>query len=204
MPRPVKRLPWLLLLAPLLLARPAPALACSCADQSIDDAFRDASAVFEGRVIALQRVDAEGDELPSVVATLRVTRTWKGANRETVIVRTPATDGTCGFGFRQDQSFLVYATGELDAHGAGLRTTLCSRSKRVEDASADLTVLGAGVTPVDIVDEPAVTRAQVPPQSGGCAGCAVSGSRRVAGPAAGIGLAVVVAAVLRSARRRRR
>lgn len=166
----------------------------------MQDALRDASAVFEGRVIALQRLPGEGDTLPAVMATLRVTRTWKGANRETVIVRTPATDGTCGFAFRQDESFLVYAAGELDRQGAGLTTTLCSRSKRIEEASEDVAALGAGVTPVDIVDEPAVAHAQVPPGAGGCGGCAVSGAHV---SSAGVGLAIALALVV-SARRRRR
>jgi hypothetical protein len=69
-------------------------------------------------------------------ATLRVSEVWKGSERETLEVSTSSQEGACGYPFKEGQEYLVYAYG-----GQGLETDLCSQTKPLSEAGADLAVL---------------------------------------------------------------
>lgn len=146
---------------------PAPARACSCMATTVEDAIASSSAIFEARV---ERVEPDGAVL---VVTLAVTQAWAGVEGEHVTVRTRGDSAACGFPFEEGGRYLVFATGESEQ----LAVSLCSHTARIEDAAADRGALGAGVIPVDVVDEsiesvrPPRTE---PPARGGCASCAAS------------------------------
>lgn len=187
------RAPLTLTAALLLVLAPARALACSCMAMDVEAAFSRADAVFEGRVVEVER---GSDPSAPVRVTMEVVQHWKGVESERVVVETAADSAMCGVAFAPQTSWLVYASREGGALSAGL----CSRTARIEEAAEDLAELGAGVVPVDIgeddeVEEPA---SRERPARGGCASCAVA--RRGVDPPA---LAALLAALALLARRRR-
>ena len=188
--------------------------ACSCMRQEPAEAVEDSASVFEGRVSAVV------EEERGFRVTLSVVRTWKGADAETVEVRTAGSSAACGFPFEEGKSYLVYA--RLAEEDGVQPVSLCSRTGLIENAHEDLAFLGAGVTPVNPTvgpgSQPAVGptdqaggqqsnparggsgsdphRAAVTPGSGGCQSCAasISAADRLAdlGGGAVIGLATLM------------
>jgi MYXO-CTERM domain-containing protein len=185
--KPVIRISFLLLgvslvvLAAVDAISPSRAAACSCLAMPADAAFETAASVFEGRVISIEPASEMQLEV-----RLRVVRTWKGADAEEVTVYTASQGATCGYEFALDRSYLVYtdaASAEGDAPGTEL-VSLCSNTKPVEDAAAELAELGPGATPVDpgqgLGAAPAGEEDSVePPARGGCASCSAGGPTTV-------------------------
>ena len=123
--------------------QPACVFACSCRPPgSPAAALADATAVFAGRVTAISTPANSGGPDPTEV-TFTVARSWKGADRSTMVLRTPASSASCGVDFVQGQEYLVYAR---DSEGR-LETNLCSRTTQLGMAGEDLAVLGAGSAP---------------------------------------------------------
>ena len=131
-----------------LLLTSAPARACSCVFPSVASARQDAAAVFEGRVLDVTDVRADGgSEIGVREVKLAVVRTCKGLDKdEQVSLHTNAQVSLCGYAFAEGTSYLVYA----DQDGAQLSVSACSRTRPVADAREDLIALGAGATPVSI------------------------------------------------------
>jgi hypothetical protein len=135
----------ILLLATLSEATPAPAnAACTCMSpkRPACEMWWQTSAVFVGRAIRIRTVNEEtADGLRvSKIVTLRVAERFQGASGEREIeVRTGAGGGDCGFDFRQNQNYLVYAA--RSALTGRLETGICTRTARVEDAAPDLEYL---------------------------------------------------------------
>jgi hypothetical protein len=149
----------------------APALACSCVPQTVEQAKQDAVAIFEGRVTSIVAAPDSDPDMPALLVTLEVTRSWQGlAEQATVTLRTAESSASCGYGFRQGTSYLVYAAGAP----ARLEVHHCGRTQPLSDASEDLAALGEGVTPG--TREP--VRDATPPttQRGGCASTKASAS----------------------------
>jgi hypothetical protein len=151
---------------------PDSACACSCASQTVEEAINSSDAIFEGRVVEVQK-DADSDSVStrSNTVRLRVVRSWKGVGEEKLTVRTATNDAGCGYPFRANQSYLVYA----NSSRAGLRVGLCGRTKPIEQAKEDLDVLGMGEVPVSAQlpqDEKRVLQPPNPPaEQAGCASC---------------------------------
>lgn len=162
------RLPATVASLAILLAAD-PARACSCMQIDVPAAFAQADAVFEGRVLEIER---SGGVLR---ATLSVVQHWKGIESERVLVQTAGDSAACGVAFQVATSWLVYAERE----GEALRASLCSRTARIEDAQADLAQLGAGVVPVDIGPGDGVEEEEPRerPARGGCASCSIVSAR---------------------------
>lgn len=157
---------------------PRAARACECVESTPAAAFAAHVAVFEGRVVEVQPGDPSG--YTSVV--MEVVQYWKGISTERITVFTPTAESMCGLPFDTEQSWLVYA----DREGERLVTGLCARTRRIEDAEADIAVLGAGIVPVEITDddevEPPATgsaRQGAPATRAGCASCAAAPSGRI-------------------------
>jgi MYXO-CTERM domain-containing protein len=148
----------------------------------IEDAIARSTAIFEGRV---ETIEGHGGPLE---VTFAVTQAWGGVDHEHVEVRTDAAG--CGFPFEVGGRYLVFATGEPGL----LEVSLCSHTARIEDAGTDRAALGAGVIPVDVVDEtvdpvrPPRTEA---PGRGGCASCAASAGTPIPGWLWALGLVLL-------------
>lgn len=130
----------------VLLLSSAPALACKCMLPEIAEARDDASALFEGRVVSLERQE-DPNSITDRRVTLAVVRSWKALHDvERVDVYTNSSTAACGYPFEENTSYLVYAR---ESEGR-LHVSLCSRTRPVAEAEKDLVVLGAGATPVHI------------------------------------------------------
>lgn len=71
--------------------------------------------------------------------SLRVSEVWKGPDQGTLQVSTPSQGGACGYHFEEGREYLVYAHGKQ-----GLKTHICTETKPLAEADADLAVLGEG------------------------------------------------------------
>jgi hypothetical protein len=122
------------------------ASACSCGGSGAP--FREvakgagSSAVFSGEVI-----DAEkGPQISRF--TFRVSKVWKGKQRETRTVSTPSYGAACGYPFKEGKEYLVYAywgpTGSPPR--PSLKEDACGPTKLLSEADANLRVLGNGET----------------------------------------------------------
>lgn len=171
---------WGGLLAAFCLTSSArPAHACRCKQGALPDALAGATAVFEGLVTSVDKVQGAEGAPASLDAHFKVVSVWKGSdNAEQVSVRTALSSAACGVKFEPGVSYLVFAHGEDDA----LQVTSCSRTRRTSEAAEDLAALGAGVTPVSMEDikaaEVAASKAEessstpLPDTTKGQAGCA--------------------------------
>ena len=150
-----------------LLVAPEPAHACSCVQVPPAQAMAEHDAVFEGRVLS---VEPASDPSQVMTATLEVVQHWKGVETEQVTVSTAAMESVCGVSFEVGTSWLVYA----DVENGALRTGLCSRTRRIEEADEDLAELGADVVLVEVGEDDEVEApAAEPPARGGCASCTI-------------------------------
>jgi hypothetical protein len=113
-------------------------------------ALEAAAAVFAGKVVKIKQDEAASE----VVVTFEVRTVWKGVDTKTVQVRTPGNSAACGNEFEMDKSYLVYChatqaeakDGEKDPPRV-LNTNLCTRTRALKDAEADLKELGKGRPP---------------------------------------------------------
>jgi hypothetical protein len=155
----------------------AQARACECIVGTPADAYKQADAVFEGRVRRVVQPPAGTEGLAAQKRVqLEVVRAWKGVRTEQVEVTTAADPAICGYDFAVEQSYFVYAV----AQGDQLSVSLCSRTRPMAAADDDLHALGMGMTPVDPqagTKDPSQKKAQQPPARGGCASCAVTTER---------------------------
>jgi hypothetical protein len=110
----------------------------SCYVFEIDRAFRDARAVFVGRVVStkLIRVGRDSTDV-STVATLLVERRWNGPRTKTLDVRTcGGGDAVCtvGIEFIPGDRYIVFAYGRL------FETSVCD-TRLVADADKEMLCL---------------------------------------------------------------
>jgi hypothetical protein len=100
------------------------------------------SAVFVGRAIRIRTINeetADGVRVSKIV-TFRIAERFQGASGEREIeVRTGAGGGDCGFDFRQNENYLVYAS--RSPLTGSLETGICTRTATVEEAAGDLAFL---------------------------------------------------------------
>lgn len=159
--------------AGILLAT-TPVMACSCQEPpDVQTALEQSARVFEGRVVS---ASTDG---PTHRVTFEVVQRWKGGAEETLQFE---IDTMCGYVFEAGSSYLVYSDhiGEPNESGTPRQesVSLCSRTSRIQAATADLAVLGAGSTPVNPASGSGSTplpRAELEPQQGGSAGCSAGG-----------------------------
>ena len=127
----------LLLFAALLMS--APADACRCIPpKPPKESLEKSLGVFAGKVTATK---VQGREL---LVTVAVSQSWKGTPAKEVTVRTNTSSAACGYGFKVDQEYLIYCTGEKDGVWA---TNICTRTRPLANAKEDLEALGPGEMP---------------------------------------------------------
>jgi hypothetical protein len=127
----------LLSLTCLLVGTSPVASSCECFERPHRKDFRQAKAIFIGKVVAVEPNSSEDEESrlnQPYAVRLVVERRWKGpkASEITVLTRNRAACG--GFEFSEGQSYLVYAFGdELVAF------TACTRSGTLEPQNECIT-----------------------------------------------------------------
>lgn len=102
--------------------------ACSClardesnlVGQTVSENFRQATAIFTGRVLQVNRKNNQ----PNVTVKLAVQKRWKGKISNEIKIVTAADSAACGFNFEVGKTYLVYAS-ETDGK---LSTDICSRT----------------------------------------------------------------------------
>ena len=112
--------------------------ACKCAPPPPPkEALLRADAVFVGTISRVERI-VQGGQLIGLRATFTVTRYWKGITTPIVTVTTPPAPSICGFDFKTEQSYLIYASGA----GTEFSTNICTRTKLIRDVDPEEQQLG--------------------------------------------------------------
>ena len=149
--RPLAALASLVLMGlALWVLLPDCASACSCAlpggsnKERVESALDSSEAVFSGEMVKIDRPSPIKSSLDPETFTFRVSGSWKGPEGGALEVRTPVSGISCGYPFEEGQEYLVYASG-----GQELKVDLCSETKLLSKARADLAVLGDGENPKD-------------------------------------------------------
>jgi hypothetical protein len=137
------------------------ACACSCAGTStVEESLRTSDAVFSGEVVSLGAEDPEPqDGTPLGGVEFRVKESWKGVSDGSVIIYGQgegyfgeAGEGemvvvnSCAVTFERGESYLVYAYRVGEKAGGHLETDVCTATKPLSDAGADLRALGSLTT----------------------------------------------------------
>src|SRR5687768_1159900 len=121
-----------------LIAFATQANACQCAGtQPPCEAYWNASAVFVGTVTfsTTTRIKESGAESTRRLVRFHVDRQLRGLEASEVEVVTGFGDADCGYGFRLGGQYLVYADQNDEKM---LSTSICSRTRPLSEASADL------------------------------------------------------------------
>jgi hypothetical protein len=120
----------------LWIAPAAPAVACSCIGGPLFAGYRSSTDVFTGRVLSVRRDPTS--EYQREIARIAVQDVFKGtASGEVEIAG--YTGGMCGYPFKEGADYLIFA----ESTDLGLTAELCSRTRRLQDAGADLEYLDA-------------------------------------------------------------
>lgn len=117
----------------VLLLLWTPAASSMCGDIHIRALYRDAAAVFAGKVVNMTNESDGPNRRFATVMRIKVARSWKGVRRGQVVeVRTgPGEDGFAFF--KKGKKFLVIAY----TNGRGqLATSACQKTVRLSDPEA--------------------------------------------------------------------
>ena len=124
-----------LVIAGVLCIAPSIAQACSCKPPPAPKiALGQSAAVFVGRVTSVAHSNN------SNTFQFAVSKKWKGVAGDVATVASNDNSAACGIVFDRDRDYLVYAF--KNKGDDQLQTNLCTRTKRVTDAAADLAELG--------------------------------------------------------------
>ena len=127
----------LLVFSLLAVSKIPPAFACdSNRPGSPTEELAKSTAVFSGKVLSVSR-DGYTDKVK-----FNVDKIWKGVSEKNVVVSTTTEGAMCGFGFKENEKYIVYAYGEIS-----LGTGLCSRTHLLTLNDPDISVLGIGKSP---------------------------------------------------------
>jgi hypothetical protein len=126
----------------VLALAPDCASACSCAivgsqKERVEQAISDSKAVFSGEAVDFEK-GAVATFGPTETVSFRVSKVWKGPEQETLEVGTQVFGASCGYPFKEGQEYLVYAY----EGKRGLTVDLCTETKELSKAGADLALLG--------------------------------------------------------------
>ncbi|HDR4421709.1 TPA: cobalamin biosynthesis protein CbiN [Bacillus cereus] len=109
---------------------PEKSYACECMKASPEEKLQNNDVVFEGKVLEVQKKDGKTKTL------FEVKRIWKGTNSSQVIVYTSFS--SCAFRFAEGGEYLVFSSYRGDET---LETSMCSGTKRLDEAGADKVAL---------------------------------------------------------------
>jgi hypothetical protein len=119
--------------------------ACSCASLTPEEAIERTPIIFSGTVSAISKQSAIlHSSSDPVQVNFQVDQTWKGPTADQIKISTEISSESCGYPFKANQEYLVYAYQDGDE----IKTSLCSRSNLLSSAQGDLRLLGKGANPV--------------------------------------------------------
>ena len=134
------------LIAVWFLVQPERSYACYCIwPDSPSEELANSAAVFMGRVVSVrefERGDNTNSSLDPTPVEFDVQTVWKGSNYGTMFLTTNRDGSSCGFRFREGETYVVYS------HD-GSTVNICSRTRRLSDAAPDLTELGERRMPAE-------------------------------------------------------
>ena len=121
--------------------------ACLCIQPAPpQESLEQSTAVFVGKVID---IDVPSGIVVSsadpVKVTFEVSKIWKGPDYKTLVLTTARDGVSCGYSFKQNDEYIVYAYGEENK----LSTGICSRTRLLASAQDDLQELGEGNLPTN-------------------------------------------------------
>jgi len=124
----MKRLHYSLLMLLFLFMATVNAYSCDCAESRQNKEFKRSAAVFVGEFIRENEFGVE----------LKVTKVWKGATAEQIILLEYIDIAGCDYDLRfiSGNKYLIYAV-EV-GRGKLVISVDCGRSRAIEDAKADL------------------------------------------------------------------
>ena len=105
------------------------AFSCLCEEQTIENALKNSSAVFTGKVLSIGAQYGHDFKL----VEFHVWRVWKGPKIDRIEVKTPSKKDDCGYPFEKNEEYLVYATGTTV-----LNVSVCYRTAILEKAGSDV------------------------------------------------------------------
>lgn len=125
--------------------------------ETVNFELKRSPAVFSGEVVKIA-VRSSGMFEGYLEVTFKVDSSWKNVNSETVTVvtapvvksTTPPFIRSCGYEFVVGSSYLVYVQW---ADGTTRLTGICSRTKKLTDATEDLQILGPSKIPTSSDDK---------------------------------------------------
>lgn len=135
------------LAASLLLAfilNTGDAHACSCVGLTLEEQIQTSEAIFSGLVVdAAESTDPYAPPGPNPgPVTFDVEAVWKGVSGETAVVLGHEPGSSCDVGFEVGERYLVYAYLSGENGDGPLATNICSGTKPLASAGADLLALG--------------------------------------------------------------
>jgi hypothetical protein len=127
--------------AAFVLIAASAALACSCGDSGagICQIYWTAPAIFSGRVVQIDSIPRGADDTGFMSRRVRfaVIDAYRGVTGETAEVLTGSGGGDCGYDFKLNESYLVYAWG----NESKLFTGICTPTKLLTQADEDLSYI---------------------------------------------------------------
>ncbi|MBG9539605.1 cobalamin biosynthesis protein CbiN [Bacillus thuringiensis] len=128
----------------ILIVLPEKSYACECMKVSTEERLQKTNVVFEGKVLEVQEKGGKMEIL------FEVKKIWKGTSSSQVIIYTSFS--SCTFPFAEGGEYLVFSS----YRGEGqLETSMCSGTKRLDEAGADkvaLSQIAKGSVPTKKVD----------------------------------------------------
>jgi hypothetical protein len=118
----------------------------------LEEQIQTSEAIFSGVVVDV--AESADPYAPPGPVTFDVEAAWKGVSGETAVVLGHEPGSSCDVGFEVGERYLVYAylSGE---NGEGpLATNICSGTKPLSSAGADLLALGPPPYGSDLWEEP--------------------------------------------------
>lgn len=108
--------------------------ACKCKVTKFQEGYSNSDLIFVGQVVSIKdyKVSCQDDICTDYLVVFKITKTLKGKS-DNVKIHTFKDSGGCGYPFRSNQEYLIYAnsSGEYS-----YRVGLCSRTSKLESENA--------------------------------------------------------------------
>ncbi|WP_235857401.1 hypothetical protein [Paenibacillus albiflavus] len=100
------------------------------------------SAIFAGKVVKIENLNTSTirNSNDPVEVTFDVSKVWKGPAYKHMVITTAESEISCGYEFRLNTEYLIYASSDGDKFTTGL----CAGNNKLLNASSDLALLGVG------------------------------------------------------------